>query len=237
MNHFKIESSIVISREIVTIGQNWAYKNGLKLIRVIRLKMEKGLNWNNMAARTGAFSSVPVRLTHLDGLNLNMFLTHFCFRQLSPLIRDLNNTCYPFLTTTGGFDWYSGLSGLKFGPVQRWVTSKNFRIFSNILDFSVFRVPKCQKCRLEQICLASAFSDFFLLRLHRFFWHFCSISESQKKSGILPVTDSGGWPRPLVRSRMARWAGPWITSREYKSLKWKNYEIKNVVVIKIVRAD
>ena len=125
-----------------------------------------------MAARTGAFSFVPVRLTHLDGLSLNMFLTHFCFRQLSPLIRDLNNTCYPFLTTTGGFDRYSGLSGLKFGPVQRWVTSKNFRIFSNILDFSVFRVPKCQKCRLEQICLASAFSDFFLLRLHRIFLTF-----------------------------------------------------------------
>ena len=132
MNHFKIESSIVISREIVKIGQNWAYKNGLKLIRVFRLKMKKGLNWNNMAARTGAFSSVPVRLTHLDGLSLNMFLTHFCFRQLSPLKRDLNNTCYPFLTNTGGSDRYSGLSGVKFGPARRGGLRVKISVFFQI---------------------------------------------------------------------------------------------------------
>ena len=51
----------------------------------------------------------PVRLTHLDRLSLNMFLTHFCFRQLSPMAKGLESHVLPFLTTTGGFVQNSGL--------------------------------------------------------------------------------------------------------------------------------
>ena len=141
----KIEIGTKIEATKIELKLRRAYPQNLR--KWIEIERLLNLRKHGCADRRFCVRSRPVRLTHLDRLSFNMFLTHFCFRQLSPLVRDLNNTCYPFLKLQVDLYRYSGLKGLR--PVATTV-------------------------------------------------------------------------------------GP---SKEYKSLKWKDYEIKYVIVIKIVRAD
>ena len=100
----KIEIGTKIEATKIELKLRRAYPQNLR--KWIEIERLLNLRKHGCADRRFCVRSRPVRLTHLDRLSFNMFLTHFCFRQLSPLVRDLKITR---ATLSNNYRWISSI--------------------------------------------------------------------------------------------------------------------------------